>query len=156
MSPKFDEMPEEEFPAQVDMAADADTEAGAGGDSPIAGVAADLRDLGVRFAAALRAAAGTPEAQDLRGEIGEGLRQLRGELDSALEGVRSGAKRRVGEQREQRGAMSGQLRSEVAQAVRNLSAVLERLAGNVEPGDSANAEPVETVEVTVSEVGEQS
>lgn len=151
MSPILEELNDEAFPGQVDASADAETESG--GESPLAGVAADLRDLGVRFAAALRAAAGTAEAQELRGEIGEGLRQLRGELDSALEGVRSGAKRRVGEQR---GAVSGQLRSEVAQAVRNLSAVLERLAGNMEPGDSTDAEPAETVEVVVSEVVETS
>ena len=142
-----------------------------------AGIAGDLRELGLQFAAALKAAASTPEARELRGEIREGLTQMRDEIDGTLENLRAGAKRKVEERRaaggseaemvsevaeavegavedaaptssrEQRAAkLAGQVRAELAQAVRNLSAALDKMAGTVEPGA---AEPEIVVEAAV-------
>lgn len=101
-----------------------------------ASVAGELRELGVQFAAAIRAAAATDEAQEFRNEIRDGLGQLRDEVDAAFTNVRTGTKRRAGERK---GSLEVKLRSEFASAVRNLNSALERLAGSMEPSDDDNA-----------------
>ena len=118
-------------------------------------MAADLRELGLRFTAALKAAASTPEAQELRGEIRDGLSQMRDEIDSALGSLRSGAKRKVEERKtggtEAGGNLASQVRSEVAQAVRNLSAALDKMAGTMAPGAAEDATSGEVVESEIVE-----
>ena len=112
-------------------------------------VAGELRELGVQFAATIRAAASTEEAQELRGEIREGLGQLRDEVDAAFSNVRSGTKRKAGEKK---GSLEVKLRSEFASAVRNLNSALERLAGSMEPGDvDEEGDAAETPQVVIEE-----
>ncbi len=138
-----------------------------------ASIASDLRELGLRFTAALKAAANTPEARELRGEVREGLSQLRDEIDGTLENLRSGAKRRVEERRAasageaeadggpaeaRAGKLAEQVRVELAQAVRNLSAALDKMAGSVEgaAGDPGASETDDEPEIVVEEVGQDS
>lgn len=143
-----------DMPGAASAEANADTAADQGARGAGA-MAADLRELGLRFTAALKAAASTPEAQELRGEIRDGLSQMRDELDSALGSLRSGAKRKVEERKssggEAGGTLASQVRSEVAQAVRNLSAALDKMAGTMAPGASADADPNAVVEVEIVE-----
>ena len=119
-----------------------------------ASVATELRELGVQFAAAIRAAAATEEAQEFRGEIRDGLGQLRDEVDAAFTNVRSGTKRKAGERK---GSLEVKLRSEFASAVRNLNTALERLAGNMEPGgagaDATDEAAQDVPQVVIEDAG---
>ena len=90
-------------------------------------LADELKGMGVHLAAALRAAASTQEAQELRGDLREGLRALKAEVDEAL------AKAPVDALREKAQRPSGTaVRSELAGAIRSFNKALDRLAASVE------------------------
>jgi hypothetical protein len=90
-------------------------------------VIAELRDLGERFASALRAASATPEAEALKADLNEGLRDLRGEIDRALQSAKATRQRAP-----DRSRAADQVRSELAGAMRGLNRALERAAEAME------------------------
>jgi hypothetical protein len=112
--------------------------------TPAAGdqdVEVELRRLGETLAAAIRAAAGTPEAERLKADVRSGAQSLRRELDEALTTSREAATRASVEYR-----TSGlqRLRSDVAKALFAVNRSLENLASNLEPGaptSPAGSEP---------------
>lgn len=103
----------------------------------------ELRGLGEHFAAAMRAAAGTPEAEALKGDIQTGLRDLRVEIDRGLQSAKASTSRAPGS-----GKAVDQVRVELASALRSLNRVLERAAesmarsgGTAEPAPEADVPP---------------
>lgn len=87
----------------------------------------ELKSMGQHFAAALRAAASTQEAQELRGDLREGLRALREDIDEAL------AKAPVDSLRERASRPpANAVRGELAGAIRALNRALDRLAQAME------------------------
>jgi hypothetical protein len=79
----MDEMPyEPETATPVDTAEVAGD--GSGGSGSLVG---DLKSMGEKLAAALRAAAGTPEAESVKVDMREGLEALQNEIDRALQRV---------------------------------------------------------------------
>lgn len=116
------------------------------------GLVDDLRGLGSRLAAALQAAATTPEAEGLKTDIREGAQRLVNELQSAIKaspiGKMSGrpdaaavADAASAEAQAVAAApsdppvqrMAATVRTEVANALRSLNRALDRLAGQLEP-----------------------
>ena len=55
-------------------------------------IAVELKEFGVRIAAVAQAAINTPEAQDLRNDVIDGIRQLREQFDGMLENLRNSRK----------------------------------------------------------------
>jgi hypothetical protein len=89
----------------------------------------ELRRLGELLARALRAAAGTREAEELKAELRDGMDALKREMDTAVESTR-GATDRV---RETGGPTADKVRVEVADALRSINKALDKLATGVEP-----------------------
>jgi hypothetical protein len=83
---------------------------------------------------------------------------MRDEIDGTLEGLRAGAKRRVEDRKSggdtspaaepRSGKLASQVRGELAQAVRNLSAALDKMAGSVEPSQGEVVVEAEVVEAS--------
>lgn len=127
----------------LDQATDTATTAAQGASAPevdggvaaeaTASLAAELKEFGVRIAAFAQAAVNTPEAQELRTDVIDGVRQLREQFDGILENLRNA--RKAGENGEQPagGKLATQLRGEAASLLRTLNRGLEKLAGTVEP-----------------------
>jgi len=102
----------------------------------VQGVAGELKSLGQQLAAVLRAAAGTPEAEQFGTQVREGLGSLRDEIDDALEGMRSGSRRAAGDQATH---VLSRAQAELANALRVLGRGLDRLASSVEPSEGGAA-----------------
>jgi hypothetical protein len=102
-----------------------------------ASIGAELKRLGELLSSALRAAAGTKEAQDLKAELKEGVEALRREMDSAVESTRGAA----GRVRVDGTPSAERLRNELADALRAVNRALDRMAQSVEPGTSSAAPP---------------
>lgn len=101
----------------------------------------ELRSLGQHLASALRAATTTEEAESLKGEVRDGMRQLKEQVDEALAASPIG-RRRSDEAAPDGGAESGaaggrmgQVRVELAGALRSLNRVLDRAAVSLEGKD---------------------
>jgi hypothetical protein len=128
-----------------------------------AAITSELRRMGERLASAIRAATGTPEAEALRGEVGDGLRKLRTELDGVLrrgkdsaaapepeaapepaadtspdEADASAPDRGANAQRAARVQLT--VRNEIANALRSLNGALDRLAGSISTDDADAAD----------------
>ena len=113
----------------------------------------DLRGIGSRLAAALQAAASTPEAENLKGDIREGAQRLVNELqavikaspigkmggrsDTAAEGGGTDAPAVEGvadvPSAPSTQRMATTVRTELANALRGLNRALDRLAGQLQP-----------------------
>jgi hypothetical protein len=94
--------------------------------TPESTLADELRSTGLHLAAALRAAASTPEAQEVRADLREGIRNLRSELDEAL------SKTPVETLKSKGPVPRSALRAELANALRSANKVLDRLAASME------------------------
>ncbi len=146
--------------ASFDQDAAASTDAEPGREAPLT---SELRRLGERLAGAIRAAAGTPEAEALKGEVGDGMRKLRGELDGVLRRGRgdnvaeeagaaessSSAPASEGSEDADSGPtraarVQDTVRNELASALRSLNGALDKLAGSLatraEEGNSVAAD----------------
>jgi len=106
-----------------------------------AAIGAELRQLGDRLAAAIRAAVDTDEAAALRGEVKEGISRVRRELDDALKraplpgrGTGTSAAGEGGAEPGSATARGDSLRGDIARSLRGLA---ERLASAIEPGQGA-------------------
>lgn len=107
-------------------------------------IAAELKEFGVRIAAVAQAAVNTPEAQELRNDVIDGIRQLREQFDGMLENLRNArAKAAEGGEGAPGNKLGSQVRSEAATLLRTMNRGLEKLAGTIQPGDGAAA-PSET------------
>ena len=104
-----------------------------------ASLPSEMKRLGELLAAAMKAAAATEEAESLRGEIREGARALRREIDSTLESTREATGRVRPVDRASGGTRK--LRGELADALRVLNRVLDKAAGVVEPSDGGEGDP---------------
>jgi len=111
-----DETPKTET---VDVTAE-ETSSGA---EPVRSMLDELRGMGGHFASAMRAAAGTPEAEELKSDLQDGLRDLRGEIDKALQSAKASTPRAASS-----GKAVDQVRVELAAALRTLNRVLDRAA----------------------------
>ncbi len=98
--------------------------------SAVQNMANDLKALGQQFGAVLKAAASTPEAEQLSGQIRDGLSSLRDEIDDALSGVRGGARKVAGDQA---GNVLNRAQIELANALHLLSRGIDRVATGVTP-----------------------
>lgn len=98
----------------------------------VQGIATELKTLGQQFATVLKAAATTPEAEQLSAQIREGLSSLRDEIDDALSGVRTGTKKVAGDQASN---VMGRAQVELANALHVLSRGIDKLASSVGPDD---------------------
>ena len=105
-----------------------------------ASLAAELKEFGVRIAAFAQAAVNTPEAQELRTDVIDGVRQLREQFDGILENLRNARKGGEGAENPAGGKLATQLRGEAASLLRTLNRGLEKLAGTVEPSAAPVAE----------------
>lgn len=134
----MDEMPyDPETPTPVDASAAADDgPAGAGS------LVGDLKSMGEKLAAALRAAAGTPEAESVKGDLREGLEALQNEIDRALQRVPK-PDLQTGVQKGTDAASSAttKLRSEAAGWIREANKALDRLANSLGGADKVGDEP---------------
>lgn len=107
-------------------------------------IAAELKEFGVRIAAVAQAAVNTPEAQELRNDVIDGIRQLREQFDGMLENLRNArAKAAEGGEGTAGNKLGSQVRSEAATLLRTMNRGLEKLAGTIQPVDGAAA-PSET------------
>ena len=140
-----------EAQAEAGAAGDARTPGEAEANASEAAITGELRRMGERLASAIKAATGTPEAEELRGEVGEGLRKLRGELEGVLRrGKEAPATDEAPVEAEASppepdasasqgrgaGGMQSTVRYEIANALRSLNGALDRLAGSIAPGGS--------------------
>lgn len=105
-----------------------------------ASLAAELKEFGVRIAAFAQAAVNTPEAQELRSDVIDGVRQLREQFDGILENLRTARKSGEGAEVPAGGKLGTQLRGEAASLLRTLNRGLEKLAGTVEPSSPTVAD----------------
>jgi hypothetical protein len=132
----------------------------------------EFRGVGLHLAAALRAAASTPEAETFKSDLCRGMGDLRGELDEALASdrvpdvrgkasdVRDKATDVRDDVREKAPAVDGdRLRMELAGALRVLNRALDHLAGSLAPAPSdvvdATAAPADEVDEVAEEVPEE-
>jgi hypothetical protein len=99
----------------------------AAGETPVQerSVLEEFKGLGEHLAAAMRAAATTAEAEALKGDLQEGLRDLRVEIDKALQAAKPAGRVPAS------GKAGEQVRSELASALRSLNKVLERTADSI-------------------------
>lgn len=86
----------------------------------------ELRELGDRFAAALRAAAGTPEADALKQDLQEGLGYMRREIDRGLQNVRTSTTRTSATPK------VDAVRGELANALRAMNRALDKMADQMD------------------------
>ena len=107
-------------------------------------IGAELRQVGDRLAAAIRAAVGTDEAEALRSEVGEGIRRLKEEFEEALERVprprgKKSASDEGGDEHSESatGSRRTALRRDVASALRSWA---ERAAASIEPKADESAQ----------------
>jgi hypothetical protein len=134
----MDDMPyEQETPTPVETVEDVGDESG--GASSLVG---DLRSMGEKLAAALRAATGTPEAESVKGDMREGLEALQKEIDRALQRVpkpdiQTGVQKGTGAA----SSATTKLRSEAAGWVREANKALDRLANSLGGADKADGAP---------------
>jgi hypothetical protein len=107
-------------------------------------IASELKEFGVRIAAVAQAAVNTPEAQELRNDVIDGIRQLREQFDGMLETLRN-ARAKAAENGEggTGNKLGSQVRTEAATLLRTMNRGLEKLAGTIQPSDSGSA-PSET------------
>jgi hypothetical protein len=91
----------------------------------------DLRQLGRLLGDTMRAAASTPEAENLKKELKEGISAMRTEIDATVETTRETTAR---VSREYKPSGTGRLRTDLAAALRALNRALDGLASTVEPG----------------------
>jgi len=107
-------------------------------------IASELKEFGVRIAAVAQAAVNTPEAQELRNDVIDGIRQLREQFDGMLETLRN-ARAKATENGEggTGNKLGSQVRTEAATLLRTMNRGLEKLAGTIQPSDSGSA-PSET------------
>ncbi|MEO8082626.1 MAG: hypothetical protein ABI780_02275, partial [Ardenticatenales bacterium] len=116
----------------------------------------ELRGIGSRLAAALQAAASTPEAAGLKSDLREGAQRLVNELQSAIKASpigKIGGRTDGGDGAAPAGdsaaavadlpstpsahRVASTVRAELASALRGLNRALDRLAGQLEPGAPA-------------------
>lgn len=109
-------------------------------------IAAELKEFGVRIAAVAQAAVNTPEAQELRNDVIDGIRQLREQFDGMLENLRNSRKNAEVGEAGTGNKLATQVRNEAATLLRGVNRGLEKLAGTIEP--SAGAAPTTVVAST--------
>ena len=114
-------------------------------------IAVELKEFGVRIAAVAQAAINTPEAQDLRNDVIDGIRQLREQFDGMLENLRNSRKNAEVGEAGTGNKLATQVRNEAATLLRGVNRGLEKLAGTIEP--SAGAAPA-TVAASTPAAGE--
>lgn len=134
-TPTVLETPAADTAADTTAAPDA-ASAAATASQALQGMASELRSFGQQLAAVLRAAAATPEAEQLSGQIRDGLSQLRDEIDTALDGLRTRTAERTGDAA---GGVLSQARGELAGALQALGRAVVRMADSVAPGDGKPA-----------------
>lgn len=111
--------------------------------SAVDSVAHEMRALGEKLSAALRAAAGTPEAQALKSDLREGMEGLRGEIDKALK--RSPRESAADDPAATSPSSASQkLRSEAAGLLREANRALDRMATALQGPESSPDQPVDT------------
>lgn len=113
----------------------------------------ELRGIGSRLAAALQAAAATPEAESLKGDIREGAQRLVNELQAAIKASPIGRMGGRPDAADDAAAPSpataadpavtppvqrvaATVRTELASALRSLNRALDRLAGQLAPSEA--------------------
>lgn len=116
----------------------------------------ELRGIGSRLAAALQAAAATPEAESLKGDIREGAQRLVNELQAAIKASpigRMGGRQDAADDAAAPSAataataadpavtppvqrVAATVRTELASALRSLNRALDRLAGQLAPSEA--------------------
>jgi hypothetical protein len=106
---------------------------------PGSGIAQDLRSMGEKLAAMIKAAAGTPEAEVVKADVRQGMVGLRQEIDKALQrvpttdvqsGVQKGGEVAAG--------ATQRLRVEAAGWLREANRALDKLADSLQgPGGEA-------------------
>lgn len=113
----------------------------------------ELRGIGSRLAAALQAAAATPEAESLKGDIREGAQRLVNELQAAIKASpigRMGGRPDAADDAAAPSAataadpavtppvqrVAATVRTELASALRSLNRALDRLAGQLAPSEA--------------------
>ena len=101
-------------------------------------LAEELKSMGQHLAAALRAAASTQEALDLRNDLRDGLRSVRTELDDALSRAPVDALKEKAQ-----GPRVASVRNEMANAIRSLNRALDRLAASMERETDLPGTPAE-------------
>ncbi len=109
-------------------------------------IGAELRQVGDRLAAAIRAAVGTDEAEALRGEVRAGIRRLKEEFEEALEKAPRPLRRKSASDDDDAeatdadtGSRRNTLRKDIAHALRSWA---ERAASTIEPtADDAAGSP---------------
>lgn len=100
-------------------------------------IAAELKEFGVRIAAVAQAAINTPEAQDLRNDVIDGMRQLREQFDGLLENLRAARKNAEAGEAGTGSKLATQVRGEAATLLRGVNRGLEKLAGSIAPANGA-------------------
>lgn len=115
---------------------------------------AELQTFGQLVAAALRAAATTPEAEALRNEVREGVTAMESEIREQA-AARKESTRRASTQYRETGTV--RVRTDLAAALRSLNRAMGNLAESLEPeeqtGPGAEAKPPEESPGVEGEVG---
>lgn len=114
----------------------------------------DFAEFARKVAAVVKAASATPEAEQLKGEIREGLSQLRGDIDRTLDNVRANAKTATTTSSDQGGAVMTQVRATVADVLAAVGTAVDRMASSVRPGEGTSAAPA--AEAPAPEAGSES
>jgi hypothetical protein len=107
-----------------------------------AGIIQDMRSMGEKLAAMVKAAAGTPEAEAVKTDVRQGVEALRQELDKALQRVPT-ADVHTGVQKgtEVAAGATQRLRGEAAGWLREANRALDKLADTLQgPGAAATAQ----------------
>lgn len=108
------------------------------------GVVQDLRSMGLKLAAMLKAAAGTPEAEEVRSDVRQGVEALRQEIDKALQRVpTTDVQTGVHKGTEVAAGATQRLRVEAAGWLREANRALDKLADALQGPAPAVAPPDE-------------
>ncbi len=130
----MDELTQDQ-PTQEDVQpAQAESDVAPGGEEET--LVAELRLLGKHLAAAMKAAAGTPEAQRLKEEVRAGTQALEREIGGAVSTSREMTARTTSDYRS---AGVSRLRSDLAKALQTVNRALDDLARSIEPSPTDTA-----------------
>ncbi len=123
-------------------------------EQPASGIAQDLRSMGEKLAAMIKAATGTPEAEVVKSDMRQGMVALRQEIDKALQRVpTTDVQSGVQKSGEVAAGATQRLRGEAATLLREANRALDKLADALQgqpgeptpdmPADDRPAEPGE-------------
>ena len=116
-------------------------------------VADELKRLGQLLADTMRAAANTPEAENLRRELSEGAAALRNEIDETMDATRQTTTR---VSKEYKTSGMTRLRADLAGALRALNRAVDSVASSVEParGEDTEAPAMANAELSSTDTDE--